>query len=141
MPESDQHQRLILRLVDYIKARFAKNYSLTILDDLPKAIGSEKPPTIGNFRPDVYAVDVPETIVIVGEAKSVKDLESFHSRDQYRSFLSFLSKRENSYFLLAVPFQSVPAARRVISSIMVKLNLTFDDVTVVVLDEISERVN
>lgn len=138
MAESDQHQQLIQRIVDYVNITFASKYSLTTYHDLPKAIGAEKPPAIGNFRPDFYAVDVPLTITIIGEAKTFNDLETEHSRNQYLSFISYLSQHDKGYFILAIPFQYVPATRRVISNLLRRIGAPCNDVVVIILDEIGE---
>lgn len=140
MAESDQHQQLIQRIVDYVGLTFAAEYSLTAYDDLPKAIGAEKPPAIGKHRPDFYAADVPLTIMIIGEAKTFYDLETEHSRNQYASFINHLSRHGKCYFILAVPFQYVPAARRVISSLIRKVGDSCQHVQVIILDEIGEYI-
>lgn len=118
MPESSQHQQLIERTITYIRERFSDEYSLTIFHDLPKELGEPRPPRIGQFTPDVYAVTVPPTITIIGEAKTPDDLEAEHSRMQYLEYLQYLDTRPNGLLVLAVTFYKIPAAHRMMSSIL-----------------------
>ncbi|SRR5258708_17220141 len=106
MPESVLHQALVGSIIAHIRSKYAGLEYVVALHDLPGAIGSEKPPKIGAFRPDVYAIDAPLSRTIIGEAKTQVDLETDHSRKQFEAFLRFLRMRDNSVFILAVPWQA-----------------------------------
>ena len=80
------------------------NQQLLVLHDLPGPIGSEKPPAIGGFRPDVYAADIGKQTVIVGEAKTTADIETEHSRAQYVAYARHLSLFDSPTLILAVPW-------------------------------------
>jgi hypothetical protein len=78
--------------------------------------GSELPPTIGCFTPDVFASDVPATFHLIGEAKTRDDIETERSRRQLTAFLDHLSLHPPSALLIAVPFNVAPRARQLIRS-------------------------
>jgi len=104
------------------------------LHDLPGFIGCDKPPKIGAYRPDVYAIDAPLTRTIVGEAKTQLDLESDHTKDQFISFLTFLQLQQNAMFIVGVPWQAKATARGILESL--KRSLTTNDVEIVVIDDV-----
>jgi hypothetical protein len=134
--ESTQHQKLLLRLVEYVTTKFQDLYSLTITHDLPKLIKEEKPPMIGGFRPDLYGSDVPKTTVVVGEAKTALDLETEHSLSQYNAFLNYLIGQPGATFVISVEWNAVAAARRVFGNI--KKRLPANSVNIIVIDETRE---
>jgi hypothetical protein len=100
--ETAQHVRLVEALAAEISTRHARLYSLTLFLDLP-AYRRDRPRPIAGFIPDVFAVDVPETCRIIGEAKTPLDLETDRSRKQIEAFLTHLSRFPNTNFYLAVP--------------------------------------
>ncbi len=114
--ESLVHVRLVHATVREIMRRHSDLYSLTIFADLPQ-YGRDKPGRCGGFIPDVFAVDVPETCRIIGEAKTPVDFESERSQRQIAAFLSHLSKFPNSYFYLAIPWPNAARARSVLDSL------------------------
>lgn len=105
-----------------------------MLHDLPGFIGCDKPPKIGNFRPDVYAVDAPLTKTIVGEAKTQLDLETDHTKAQLASFISFLKLQRNAVLVVAVPWQAKPTARSMLQGLANRLGAA--EIRVVVIDDI-----
>jgi hypothetical protein len=117
MAESLQHLKLVRAILSYISREHHEVSYLATLHDLPGFIGGEKPPRIGRFTPDVYAVDAPHTVTIIGEAKTVPDLETDHSRKQIRVFIEFLKDKERGVFVLAVPWQAAPRARGIVSGL------------------------
>lgn len=59
-----------------------------IFVDSPSSIC--KPPLIGNYRPDLYFSH--KGNLIIGEAKTVRDYDRTHSKDQYITFLKECQK-------------------------------------------------
>lgn len=131
MAESATHLELISRILEYIKDAYSGINHVSTLHDLPGVIGCEKPPKIGNFRPDVYAIDAPLTRTVVGEAKTVGDLESGHTREQIKAFLRFLRFQSNSVFILAVPWQINIRARNLLESIQIEAGASMVDTIVI----------
>lgn len=105
MPDSLNHTALLQRLHTYVQGTINPNQQIAILHDLPGLIGCEKPPYIGQFRPDLYASDAPTSCVIIGEAKTAQDLETPHSREQINAYARHLAMYPGSTLILAVPWQ------------------------------------
>jgi hypothetical protein len=105
VPESLNHTALLARLLNYVTYTFDADHNALILHDLPGAIGCEKPPMIEGFRPDLYATNGALQAVLIGEAKTANDLETAHSREQYRAYARYLAASARSTLILAVPWQ------------------------------------
>src|SRR5258708_8311128 len=89
MPESQGHIDLVRSLSAWIEGKFRNgSYSFHVIADLPDS--PEKPDYIGGFRPDVYARAAGKH-TILGEAKTVNDLECLHTERQIGAFLKYLS--------------------------------------------------
>ena len=95
---------LLSQMLKYVRALEQQSHRLLVLHDLPGPIGCDKPPKIGNFRPDIYAANAPTTMVIIGEAKTASDLETTHSRKQFFSYLRYLALYPGSTLLVGVPW-------------------------------------
>ena len=107
--ESDEHALLVSRLTDFVKNEHGHGGNLALyLDD--HAHERERPQRIGNHLPDIYAVDVPRSFVVIGEAKTQPDLVSPRSRHQIETFIRHLVFYDAAFFYLAVPFLAKPAA-------------------------------
>ena len=104
--ESSTHLALVKRILDHIAHHYQGAGAVAVLHDLPGQIGCTKPPKIGAYRPDVYAIDAPQTQTIVGEAKTQGDLETEHSHKQFATFLRFLALQSHGVFILGVPWQA-----------------------------------
>ena len=136
MPESLNHSNLLDRLHEYVVYTFDQDRNFTILHELPGSIGCEKPPMIEGFRPDLYASKGVLETVIIGEAKTMKDLETAHSREQYRAYARHLAACENATLILAVPWQLRVRAKTL-------MRLAIEDagapaIAQIVLDDIQE---
>ena len=106
---------------------------MATLHDLPNFIGCDKPPKIGVFRPDVYAIDAPLTRTIVGEAKTQADLETDHTKAQFVSFIRFLRLQQNAVLVVAVPWQAKATARSLLDAL---LGSDRESIRVVVIDDL-----
>jgi hypothetical protein len=138
MAESTQHLQLLQRILDYVWLTFGELYSLSVLHDLPTTVGGEKPPRLGGFCPDVYATDVPVTTTIIGEAKTARDLETEHSRNQLTAFIAHLSSQSSGVLIVAVPWQSTGAAQRMLRQLASKAGECKSTPSIVILSETSE---
>jgi hypothetical protein len=114
--ESARHRFLVERLLETVETRHQGVRSVVIFADHHR-FGSQLPPTIGAFTPDVLVTNVPATFRLIGEAKTRDDLESDRSRRQLTAFLDHLALNPPSALWLAVPFDLAPRARLLIRSI------------------------
>src|SRR5262245_28477827 len=102
--ESAQHVKLVERLIATIEERHQTTRGIVVFADHHRFGKDHKPPTIGAYKPDVFAQDVPETFRIIGEAKTPNDFNNDRSLCQIAAFLDHLALRTNSAFYLAVPW-------------------------------------
>lgn len=116
MSESLKHVQLVQEIVAFVRAEFSAVYALVVLEDSANAAKGNKPPPIEGFVPDVYAIDVPTTMTVIGEAKTSQDIETDRSRAQIKTFIDFLRWRQNGVFILAVPLGLIGAARTVVNA-------------------------
>lgn len=116
MAESAAHARLVRAILSYLELEFGPIGDLSVRDDSVSPLRCERPPRVGGFVPDVYATDVPTTITIIGEAKTISDLERERSRAQIGAFLAHLGHMQNGVFVLSVPLVAGATARRMVAS-------------------------
>jgi hypothetical protein len=106
VPESRDHLELVQTIVSYVTSAWKTCAAMAILTDLPARPAASRPPRIAGYVPDVYAADVPTTQVIIGEAKTLDDLETEHARRQLWAFLEFLEQQKCGTLIVAVPWQA-----------------------------------
>lgn len=102
MTESLLHINLVRKLREYtIKIIPRENYNFIFEDS---STAKEIPPLImQKYRPDLYYEF--ENQLIIGEAKTEKDIRSEHSKEQYISYINYCSKYSGCALLLvAVPW-------------------------------------
>jgi hypothetical protein len=113
--ESRTHTSLVENLIKAVDSRHRHRRGFTVFAD-HHSFGSDRPPMIGGFTPDLFASDIPESFRIIGEAKTSSDLDSERSLFQVQAFLDHLSLYENGIFYLAVPLFAGPRARYLVKS-------------------------
>ena len=90
---------MILQVARAIEDRYAP---ISVITDLQQKPGDTVPPMICGHRPDVYAYEEVQRLCIIAEAKTDSDLDNLHTQRQLMSFISYLSDREKSLFILSV---------------------------------------
>jgi hypothetical protein len=115
--ESRTHTTLVENLIQVVDLRHKHTRGFTMFADHHR-FGSDRPPMIGGFTPDLFASDVPESFRIIGEAKTSSDLDCVRTHFQIRAFLQHLSLYENGRFYLAVPLFAGPRARHLVKSLL-----------------------
>ena len=115
MSESKQHISLVRILEHRAKELIPKEHWQLILTDNPES--KEAPPsTIEGYRPDLFFCF--NKILIIGEAKTSKDVDKPHSQAQYLSYLKKCNIFEGkAYLLLAVPWTEKVAAINLLTHI------------------------
>jgi len=134
VPETMEHLQLVKYIIAHIHHKYNYLPGLTLLIDTPSAEAKDKPPRIARFSPDVYAIDVPVTTTIIGEAKTAYDLTTVHSREQISAFIEHLHYSPCGILVLAVPWQFVACAKIVVESAKRSLSVDPGNVEVTVLD-------
>lgn len=105
---SNTHIELVKAITVWVQQNCSADECAAMLADLPESPSNCRPMAIGGYIPDVYIKLVNP---ILGEAKTRKDIESIHSRDQYAAYLKHLRIFDSPILLIAVPWDSVAQAR------------------------------
>jgi len=107
--ESAEHSALVRCVQEWIVSIYSKGcWGICLLTDLPES--RERPRFLGGFRPDVWAVDIPQTFTVVGEAKLALDVENAHTEAQLAAYLRYLGAQPKPMLVLAVPWPARPSA-------------------------------
>jgi hypothetical protein len=138
MPESDEHSNLVAVLRKYISERFCEGDRDRVLCDLGAGTSNARPPSIEGFIPDAYVMLSEQGRVVIGEAKSIGDLENLHADSQVAAFLKRCGMVEGSTFILAVPWPIERLARSLLMNFQIREDLR--NVEIVVLSEASQTV-
>jgi hypothetical protein len=115
--ESDVHQQLVRILVQWVRAQIQHQPDAVIYFDLVDGGEGNRPPTIGGFTPDVFARVLGLNRQWIGEAKTARDIDTQHSRQQYRTFLEHLDRQRAGVFVLAAPWRVVRYAKSLVKMI------------------------
>ena len=110
MAESASHMRLVQSLVAWIAAEYFGGESKHILVDAPEKSPQSKPPCIGGAVPDAAAY-LPSGGIVIGEAKTSRDIENRHTEGQFCTFLRFCKFHEDSVLVVAVPWPAEALAK------------------------------
>lgn len=111
MSESRLHDQLVSVILEHVR----RHYRDFLIFDDRTAMSSHKPPRVGGFVPDVYAVNVPTTRIVIGEAKTFRDLQTPHTDAQMRAFLDHLALSDQGTLIVAVPWMAVATARSLVT--------------------------
>ena len=115
MSESEQHRYLVRTVEECLRGAYAGS---SILVDIQSDPGTELPPKIGGFRPDVFVQA--STRKAIAEAKTDTDLDTTHTHDQMKSFIAYLEKSRDGLLVLSVAGVSADRAKTVLRFIHVE---------------------
>src|SRR5438093_9754631 len=107
MGETIVHTRLVAVIVNWVRAKYHATPGLCLFCDCPTVHQSEKPYPIEGFFPDVCAISTPPRFTLIGEAKTLPDLESARSYLQLLAFLRFLAARPSPVLVVATPWHAI----------------------------------
>lgn len=105
MAESITHIRLVEEMVHWIAKAYLNGDKGFLLIDHPDFSSGNKPPKINGYVPDVFTAKTPSNLIIIGEAKTIYDVERPHSEEQIKAFLKYCMNYEKSVFVVAAPWQ------------------------------------
>lgn len=123
MALSDSHIRLVGELKSYVFTKYGSAGQLIIYTDNPDPNIKAKTPIIGGTIPDLYARCFCPEVIIIGEAKTVRDVESRHSIAQYEQYLRYCSHSLNIELIFAVPWTALVTLKNKIRVIKRRLNI------------------
>lgn len=135
MAESDVHIRLVRNLVTWANTTLKPDHHSKIFVDLPETTPGDKPPQLLGFSPDLYCEASVQRAIFVGEAKTARDLETRHSKEQFAAYLRYLGLHERGCLIVAVPWYAVPRARSIVRSLQRLTGMS--SVSTVFLDQLA----
>lgn len=124
MGESDSHIQLVRLLANEISQSLLEGNSGLMLVDLPEISTKSKPVVVNNFIPDVLVPATQSSIYIIGEAETARSIETWHTKGQIKAFLTKCEEHEESYFILAVPWDMVRLGRAIIKETAIEIGAT-----------------
>jgi hypothetical protein len=111
VPEGNVHRDLVRLLSRHISdgapLAWASFVDTAAFDDRAGV-----PPKLGDFRPDVYAVERGSRRTVVGEAKTADDIDNDHTRRQLAAYFRHLAAEPFGEVWMAVPMMSAGTAHR-----------------------------
>ena len=99
MSQSEQHRNLVIQIVKVLETRYPL---MSFIADVQQKPGDAVPPVIDGFRPDVYASKDSSSSIVIAEAKTDGELDNKHTNKQVTSFINYLERRRNGFFVLSV---------------------------------------
>jgi hypothetical protein len=115
MSETIEHTRLVGIVFNWVSIKYSATPGFCLFCDCPTIYASEKPSPIEGFFPDICALCTPPKVTILGEAKTLPDLESPRSYQQFLAFLRFLAARPRPALIVATPWQATVTAKGIIA--------------------------
>jgi len=132
--ESAAHITLVNHLVRWVEANTEWSRKAALLVSLPGTPAGSQPPTIGAFIPDMFLKNELAGFAMIGEAKTVRDLEREHSRNQFVAYMQYLATYPSSLLLIAVPWTCTAQARSLLQMLQRRNGLS--GVSVKVIDQL-----
>lgn len=126
---------MVAILHSYISDRYCEGQRERVFIDSVSNESRTRPPPIERYVPDAYVVLNEQGRVVIGEAKSMKDLENSHTEAQVTAFLRRCDTAEGSAFVLAVPWPIERLAMALLTNLRVREGLRH--VETVVLSEMN----
>lgn len=134
MAESNIHIRLVTALVSCIAVKYFRGERGSLLIDAPDSPAIAKPLEIDGYVPDVIGQGLPGGVVVIGEAKTARDLENMHTQEQLGAFLRYCAGRPGSIFVFAVPWHMTRFARALLKNVGRRYG--YEGVSTVVLEQL-----
>lgn len=126
---------MVAILHSYISDRFCEGQGRRVLTDSVFGLSTNRPPPIGGYVPDAYVMLDEQGRVVIGEAKSMGDMENSHTEAQIAAFLRRCGMAEGSAFILAVPWPIERLAGALLANYRIREGLP--QVEIVVLSEMN----
>ena len=114
---------MVAILHSYVADRFCQGTTDRVLCDSISRQSRSRPPAISGYIPDTYVALDELGSVVIGEAKSLKDLENSHTESQIIAFLKRCSFADGSAFILAVPWPVERLARSLMTNLQYREGL------------------
>jgi hypothetical protein len=104
MSESLIHMELVRLMAGRVAADLLGGDASLIVLDSPNGGPGRRPPVIQGHIPDLYVHQTGRTMLILGEAKTARDIETERCERQLAVFLNYCAIQENAILVVAVPW-------------------------------------
>ncbi|MCZ6803635.1 MAG: hypothetical protein O7D86_06835 [Proteobacteria bacterium] len=135
--ESIEHENLV-RLLDNIVREYFDTERLFKFIDIRSNLGKKHPPSIEGFIPDLVYQDLVGNFMIIGEAKTEKDIKTSHTRKQVTAYLSQIFYQNEGVLFISVPVGCEANMKSILHFLCSENN--FDQVHYKVVSQISKRI-
>ena len=138
MPESEVHRMLVRNIYPYLISKYTKIEKCIIYDTSKDNFSENFTPKIpkDNYKyyyPDFFARSMlKDKFLVIGEAKTINDMETRHSIEQYITYAKYLSSIPGNHILIFSVQYGYRA--RMVSIIRNKLSCLADNITFEVIE-------
>lgn len=131
MTESSKHILLIQIIKEYVLNNI--NIEKAFLKcDLLGECKTEK--VLNGYTPDVHYEYNGQ--VIIGEAKTINDINRTHSLLQYKSFLEYCNNYNDSIFIISVPWTETVFIKNILRKI--KNDNKYNNVKIIIINDVKK---
>lgn len=129
MPESPLHNQLVRNLREWVESNLEGVEMPFVYSD--NGSPEDRPPNILGHVPDLFYENPVEDMIIIGEAKTPRDIETRRSVRQLRAYLKYASKAQKSHLIVAVPWYVSRTAAAVLRGISRRDNISTVSVIII----------
>jgi hypothetical protein len=129
LSEIDLHAQLVDRIARSIEVDGRGEY--LILIDSRAGLARLTPPALENVRPDIFARHTQTRYAVIGEAKTLSDVENPHTEHQLECYFRHLALEGGGEVRLAVPWKRldrmifmVRRARRIAGASVIRYSVS-----------------
>ena len=113
MQRQAEHEAMVSQLLSYCIATYGDHAQVSYALDTVGLGSDNRPPKVGNSRPDVYGKRPSDGIELIGEAKTKGDLENIHTERQVADYAGYVENR-HSILLIIVPWPLTRACKSLV---------------------------
>jgi hypothetical protein len=116
LPELSEHEKMVNQIFDYCVSYYGDGNTVSYVFDINGLGSQNRPPMIGNSRPDLYGERLTDGLELIGEAKTKSDLVNSHTEKQFGDYLSYV-EHIDAILLVIVAYTQVRRCERLIKSV------------------------
>lgn len=135
MGESKEHSILVNAIEVWIEKNKCNKDNICLLIDSGLTPAAKRPKSINGHVPDIFAENLKqEKWIIIGEAKTSRDLVTKRSEKQIKAFIEYCALFKKTLFILAVPWDTTRYAKSLLKEY--KKELCLERIESIVINEL-----
>ncbi len=124
MAESQIHTELVEQLRTFVVNKYLDGDDGSVLVDSAGVECNDRTSKVNGYFPDLIATPSNGEITkIIGEAKTINDIETKHSISQMEAFLRYCSQTKSGLLIIAVPWPYGRSVRNIMKRVANIANL------------------